>query len=320
MKKLLLCATCIGLTALINTQSFAQQSNSNGKEQDIVIRKKGGQDTKVIIEIKGEDIIVNGQLLSKFKEEGLTIKKLTEHGAHNFMFAHPPGFNFNFSNDGKSDQKALLGVTTTKDVQGAKIIEVSKGSPAEKAGLKQGDIITQVGVKKIGEINDLQSIIQSFKPKDEVQIDYVRNNKPSKTLVKLGSRNEELLHSFQYKDMLDNLKNFESDNLSSHLAERQFNIFRSRSQHLGIRIEDMDDSAGVKILNIEEDSPADKAGLKKDDVITEVDGEAVRDVSSARLALMGGTNKSLYLIKAKRNGVIFSFNVKVPIIKKSMDL
>lgn len=64
---------------------------------------------------------------------------------------------------------------------------VSAGSPAEKAGLKSGDVILEINGEKINENHPLGSIIAQFQPGDEVTLKILRDNKESTLKVKLGS-------------------------------------------------------------------------------------------------------------------------------------
>ena len=73
------------------------------------------------------------------------------------------------------------------------------------------------------------------------------------------------------------------------------------------------------ILNVEEGSAADKAGIKKDDIITEVNGEKVNNVDDIRSQLNNSENREQYTIKAKRNNVDMNFEVKVPKKLKTAD-
>lgn len=68
----------------------------------------------------------------------------------------------------------------------AETLAVELNSPAQSAGLQLGDIITWVNNNEINYINDLSSVISSFKPGDEVSIIYLRNGKEETVKVKLG--------------------------------------------------------------------------------------------------------------------------------------
>ncbi len=70
---------------------------------------------------------------------------------------------------------------------GAYITNVSSGSPASKAGLRQGDIITSVGNIAINEKNSYINVLFNFKPGDQVTIDFIRNNSKMQAQVTLGT-------------------------------------------------------------------------------------------------------------------------------------
>jgi hypothetical protein len=71
---------------------------------------------------------------------------------------------------------------------GMKIQGVSEGSPAEKGGLKGGDVIVKLGDKKVGTIYDYMEALGTHKPGDEVDLTVKREGKEVKLKVKLGSR------------------------------------------------------------------------------------------------------------------------------------
>jgi S1-C subfamily serine protease len=71
---------------------------------------------------------------------------------------------------------------------GMKIQGVSDGSPAEKGGLKGGDVIIRLGGKRVGTIYDYMETLGSHKPGDEVEVVVKRDGQEVKLRVKLGSR------------------------------------------------------------------------------------------------------------------------------------
>ncbi len=69
------------------------------------------------------------------------------------------------------------------DPNGFKIQGTSPGSPAEKAGLLNGDILVTMGGNKIKNIKDLSTAIKSYKPGDKVPVTYLRDGKEKKVEV-----------------------------------------------------------------------------------------------------------------------------------------
>ena len=66
---------------------------------------------------------------------------------------------------------------------------VASGSPAEKAGLKNGDIITKINSKTVGKDGSLSSILGEYRPGDKITITYLRGGKEQTTTVTLGTYN-----------------------------------------------------------------------------------------------------------------------------------
>ena len=64
---------------------------------------------------------------------------------------------------------------------------VASGSPADKAGLKQGDVITKVNDETVGTQGGLSSILGEYKPGDQVTITYVRDGKTQTVTLTLGA-------------------------------------------------------------------------------------------------------------------------------------
>ncbi|GGO71422.1 S1C family serine protease [Nonomuraea cavernae] len=86
---------------------------------------------------------------------------------------------------------AFLGVSVTDatgDVPGALIRQVTAGSPAEKAGLKQGDLITKIGDKAVDAGDTVVGQVRGFKVGQQVQITYMRDGKTSNVTVTLAEK------------------------------------------------------------------------------------------------------------------------------------
>ena len=89
---------------------------------------------------------------------------------------------------GKAEH-AYLGVAAqTSPSGGAEVATVRAGTPAARAGLRRGDVITAVDGKRISSFGELQSAIDSKKPGEAVTITYKRNGTTHTAHVKLGTR------------------------------------------------------------------------------------------------------------------------------------
>ena len=314
-----------GITQNVNAQDEKIKEN---KEDEIVIRKNGEKDVKVTVEMKGNDVLINGKPLSEFKDEDITVmkrKKITRRGNDFFIGPRSGGDSF-FNYDNNSEETVpFLGVTTDKNEKGAKVAEVSKGSAAEKAGLKEGDIITKIDDKKIEDPEDLTDAVKSYKPKDEVKIYYERKGKLNTAKAVLGERKTAAKAFYFNNNEFPKMDQKAFKDFNFHMPPmdirpgQPFKFWMDQHKKLGLRIEDVEGDAGAKITNVEEGSVAEKAGLKKDDIITEIDGKKVKDVEETRDAV-SENDKTSYTIKAKRNGTDMNFDIKIPKKTNSSDL
>ena len=83
-----------------------------------------------------------------------------------------------------------LGVSigTPANRSGAQVATVKNGSPADKAGLQAGDVITSFGGETIASPDDLTAAVAAKQPGDKVSITYVRNGSTNTTEVTIGTR------------------------------------------------------------------------------------------------------------------------------------
>jgi aminopeptidase YwaD len=91
---------------------------------------------------------------------------------------------------GKASFKVYVGTVPdfTEEGKGFKILSVRPGSPAEKAGIKGGDLLVSLGGKKIENIYDYTYALQDFKPEEEAEAVVVREGKEVNLKVVFGAR------------------------------------------------------------------------------------------------------------------------------------
>lgn len=325
---------------MISTAGAQKNRSRDNKDQDIIILKNDGKDSKITIETKDGKVFINGKPESEFKDDNVSVIT-RRRGGSNFLYS--PRGDMHIFSDGGGEKKAFLGVTTESADKGVKITDVQKGSAAEKAGLKEGDVITKVGNKKVEDPDELMEAVTSHKPKEEVKVYYERNGKSNDVKATLGEKSESSFRSFSfngpeprlYGDMLkgynkDLNQNFNEDfnrNFRYNMPPmavppvQPFNKFwKLGNKRLGIRVEDTENETGAKITNVEENSAAEKAGLKKDDIITEVDGKKVKDVEDVMDEVRDNMDKTSFDVKAKRNNSEMNFNIKFPKELNNADL
>ena len=345
MKKVLISALLPCLFTAFSYKAVAQDDNykkDDKKEtQEIVIRKKGDKDANLTIQISGDKVTINGKPLVEFKDDEISVnkRKIMVRDGNSWSIDGLNELeslgNFSWSDDGEAEEGAFLGVTTETTTEGAKINEVTEESAASKAGLKEGDIITKVGDTKIDGPETLYKAVSAKKPKDEVKIYYLRDGKEKSVKATLQERK----HSrkvFSYSTPEGSYKtltvpspkiDFNNDRLRGELMTPRayndgyaFNYSFPRQKKLGLRIQDTEDGNGVKVLDVEDSSASKTAGIKKDDIITEVGGVKVTNTDEVREQLQENSEKPSYNIKARRNGTEMSFEIKIPKKLKTANL
>lgn len=360
MKKIVFTAAIICFAAFTTTLTAQDDKGEKGAKgekdkketQEIIIRKKGQKDAKISVEINGDKITINGKPLSEFKDDEITINKrniIIRDGKGGTRFQmHSEDFEgFSWSGDDDGETCAFLGVTTavsndgsgdTKP-KGAEITNITKVSAAEKAGLKNGDVITRINDKKVNDPNSLSEVVTSFKPKDEVTVYFKRDGKEQSAKATLGKRKEKRGISYSLSGPGGMTRSFSMPRVpgtpgvdmgdmspgmwSPGAGDNNYKFFTDtypRQQKLGVKIQDTEEGKGVKVLDVDKDSPAEKAGLKKDDVITEIGGKKITNTDEMREGLMDAMEKSAYNIKAMRNGSAMSFDIKIPKKLKTANL
>jgi serine protease Do len=318
-------------------KTFAQEKTTTKETQEITIRKSGDKDTKVTVEINGNTITINGKPLAEFKEDGITInnrKMIIRDGDNITMMLDADNMkewqdlkglsklenlgNY-FSQNYATGNKVYLGVMTNgNNNEGAIIKSVMKESPAADAGLLKDDIIYKMDDQKITNRNDLSSYVLSKKVGDKVKVYFLRDNKKKDIIATLGENKQlaeiEDLRVFKYNQpngngqsfSLPRMRNLELQGFGSN------NFSFGNRPKLGIKIQDTEESNGVKILDVEKASTSEVAGLQKNDIIVGIADKQINNTDEAREALNDNKDKASYGMKIKRNGLEMNMTIKIP--------
>ena len=313
----------------------------NGKEvdeNDPRLQVEGKGNKRIILKKldKKPRIIVEGKPLNSLDfGKGLQLDGdiiINENGEDNFDIIVP--------NQAKTNE-AFLGVVTEETEQGAKVNQVSDESPAAKAGLKEGDIITKVNDIKIDGPASLYDAIGKSKPEDKVTISYIRNGKTSSQVVSLA-KNKNTMQFYNFsspegqggpsfdaypKQYLDpNTRKYQQ-------SPRGFNFIPNfpgmegmtipgfeNKPKLGISIEDTETADGVKITNVSENSPAAKSGLLENDIIVQVNDQKIKEVDALKPIIKDAKEGTSFTFQVKRNKELKTIIVKLPKKLKTADL
>jgi serine protease Do len=178
------------------------------------------------------------------------------------------------------------------NAHGVAIAQVEPGSPAEHAGLKTGDVITAVNANPVADVNTFRLQIAGFAPNTKVQLKVERGGQSMDVPVTLGEFNLEA----------ENRGEGQGNGLPGGGEKGALRGVSVQALTASIRHELQlpDNSTGVVITDLEDDSPAAAAGLQQGDVITQVNRRPVASVEEFNRAVREGASRESTLLLVKR--------------------
>ncbi len=161
------------------------------------------------------------------------------------------------------DMAKKLGLESTA---GAMVSEIQSDSPAEAAGIEDGDVIIAFDGQSVDDVQHLRFLVAATKPETTVTVTVMRYGQKKDIEVTIGAM---------------------SSDTTEHSAKPKRERERVRRGRLGVEIQDVDEDLaeklqleeprGALVSQVIEDSPAEKADIKTGDVIVTFDGQAVED-------------------------------------------
>lgn len=145
-----------------------------------------------------------------------------------------------------------------KKLQGVIVTDVVKGSPAEKAGIKSGDLILEIDGREVKNSIQLRAYVQSKKPGDKVKLKVLRDGKEMVISVNLGS----------------------ADKFASAQPSKE------RSQNtkdIGISVRE--ERGKVIVQSVDPNSPAASVGIEPGDVILKINNKDIKSIEDYRKAI-----------------------------------
>jgi Do/DeqQ family serine protease len=177
-----------------------------------------------------------------------------------------------------------------KEAGGALVADLSAGSPAQKSGLERGDIILEVNGKPVADSNDLRMTISMMPPDSEANLKLLRNSSEKEIAVRLSTlpTEEAAAHSE------DNSNGSASSALAGVSVE---NLDADSAHELGLS----PNTKGVVVTKVDPSSEAAEAGLRRGDVIQEVNRQPVKNTADFERTVRSSKDKKPLLL-VDRNG------------------
>jgi serine protease Do len=175
-----------------------------------------------------------------------------------------------------------------KDSDGVLVSDVMKDSPAERAGIQEGDVLLSMNGEPAGSVAQFRNRVARTAPGETVKLDLLRNDKRQEVRVKLEAKPDDRTASASKssgEDAPEEGLGLELQNLSPVVA-RQYNI------------EDM--AGGVVITNVAPGSPAEDAGLHPGDVVRSVNRKRVTSIREMKSELGRISAKDPVVLQVRR--------------------
>ncbi len=173
-----------------------------------------------------------------------------------------------------------------KTDKGALVSEVVEGSPADKAGVKRGDVITVFNGKEIKDSHELASTVAATPLDKEVPIRVVRDGKEITLSVKVGRLDSREPGNTPAEGASQGKWGLQLQALTPELARQ-----------LGAK-----SGQGVVVAGVQPGSPADNASVQRGDVILEVNRQPVKDITDMKEKIEKSHTKDSLLLLIQRGG------------------
>jgi serine protease Do len=166
---------------------------------------------------------------------------------------------------------------------GALVAEVVEDSPAQKAGIKRGDVIIKFNGTEIKTMDALPRRVAATKPGTKATITILRDGKKKSLKVTIGTLEEEKIAKARFTE----------EELGITVQE----ITRELAEHF-----DLETREGVIVSDVEQSGPAWESGIRRGDVILEVNRQAIKTMKDYRQALKEDAAKGTVLLLVRRGG------------------
>lgn len=175
-----------------------------------------------------------------------------------------------------------------KEAEGALVSDVTENGPAEKAGIKRGDVIVSYNGKKIKDNEMLPRLVAATEIGKKVKIEIVRDGKTVTFDVTIGELPEEGLRSSKKPEIE---KNF-------GLVVQE--ITPEIAKHLSLK-----DKRGIIVTDVTPGSPAGDADIRSGDIIKEIARKPIRTMADFKKAMKSANIKEGVVILIRREDTTF---------------
>jgi len=179
------------------------------------------------------------------------------------------------------------------DEKGALVAGVTDRSPAHEAGIKCGDVIVSFDGKEIAEMKDLPYIVGSTPVGKNVTVEVIRKGRKKAFQIKVAELEEER-------------KPREIDEPETELGMFVEELTPQLARNFGLS-----EKSGLVVVRVEDNSPAEEAGLRPGDLIMEVDQITVKDLEEFYKKIQDYKEGDTILFLVKRDDMTLYLTLKI---------
>ncbi|HSQ86994.1 MAG TPA: DegQ family serine endoprotease [Desulfobacterales bacterium] len=156
-----------------------------------------------------------------------------------------------------------------KDKEGVLVSKVFPGDPADEAGIKTKDIITEVNGQKIKSSHELTRIIADFHVGEKVKIKVLRDGKEKTFTVKIAKRQQDKIASSNMPYKKQEVFGIQVSDLTPEIANRL----------------NLQETEGVVVTDVQSGSQGDDKGVQARDIIKEINHQSINSVDDYNNAI-----------------------------------
>jgi serine protease Do len=205
-----------------------------------------------------------------------------------------------------AQEAGWIGITIEDQTdRGAIIRRVERNSPAERAGLKEGDVIVEFNRQEVIGVQQLTRLVRETPTGRTVDVKVRRDNRDE--TLKVTAERASDFGGGRFELNVPGSVHILADRFSRDFPRIEMNTVHVQS---GVRVEDLTDQMrdffgvfsnnGVLVTSVESGSPLAKAGLKAGDVVTAIDGRTIRGASDFSREMRASSRPTLKIFRDKQ--------------------
>jgi len=229
---------------------------------------------------------------------------------HPRPIAHDRTGSSSYRGSDSDHDRPALGVVVGESHQGIEVQKVRPDSAAQKAGIREGDILIKVADTEIAQPDQVTDALRNKKPGDKVSVVVERDGKEKTLSAKLTSRHEmsQSGNDRNRDEQMSSNNRFRTDRNQQQSSNRGTWSNQQQQQGrawLGIRMQNGESEQqpdGVWIERVFPNGPAGQAGIREGDEILAIDGERVNHTEDVGKILDEHASEHQLRIEIVRNG------------------